>query len=329
VHNINSTSFLRFIAIILIVNSHLDRLYPLSQLATGGAIGNALFFMLSGYGIVLSEQHQTRTFFLWYRRRIARIYPSLILAVLFLFILPGAAWRHWSAGDYVQYFIWPTPYWFISALMIFYVVFFILMKQRRPEFFLIGIGVLAIPYLFFYVTTVDLSRYSIEGPGYFKWVFYLQVMFLGGYMASKRIRFIKTNLVRDGLALLGCIAGYYGILLLVSRGYGGQFQAATHLLMFPILFLFLKVSSSEFVTNRLMTAKYAGATISLVATLTLEIYLVHPSVYNQPALSNILFPFNIIVFWIPVIILSFTLNRVSRLVTRRNPTETLAHRQQK
>jgi peptidoglycan/LPS O-acetylase OafA/YrhL len=40
--------FIKFIAAILITNSHMGHLYPqgLSILATGGAIGDALFFFL-------------------------------------------------------------------------------------------------------------------------------------------------------------------------------------------------------------------------------------------------------------------------------------------
>jgi len=40
----------------------------------------------------------------------------------------------------------------------------VILKKQNPKLFLIGICALAIPYLFFYITMVDLSRYSIEGP---------------------------------------------------------------------------------------------------------------------------------------------------------------------
>ncbi|MGA2781913.1 MAG: acyltransferase [Smithella sp.] len=311
----NNTSFLRFIAIILITNSHLHSLYPVPELATGGAIGNALFFMLSGYGIFLSYNHQRRTFLPWYKRRIVRIYPSIILATLFLIIIPQTVWHQWNVLDYIRMLVWPTNYWFISALMIFYVIFFLILKMKNYKYFLTSIFILIIPYLFFYITKVDLSRYSIEGPGYFKWIFYLQTMFFGGYMAG-RAKFAKTSFSKDGLALIFVIGLYYGILILMSRGCGWQFQAVTHLLMFPILFLFLKVSESGVIMS-LMTTKYAGAAISLMAALTLEIYLLHGAVYSHPIIQNLLFPLNIVIFWLVVIFLSFVLNRISRFITRR------------
>lgn len=47
---------LRAVAIVLVVNSHLDDLYPIHQLGTGGVFGNELFFFISGYGLYLSYQ---------------------------------------------------------------------------------------------------------------------------------------------------------------------------------------------------------------------------------------------------------------------------------
>ena len=41
-------NLLRVFAVFLVFNSHCDALYPVSALATGGAMGNALFFVISG-----------------------------------------------------------------------------------------------------------------------------------------------------------------------------------------------------------------------------------------------------------------------------------------
>ncbi len=311
----SSTTFLRFIAIVLITNSHLDSLYPIPAFGTGGAIGNALFFMLSGYGLFISEKNQIKPFLPWYKRRIIRIYPSLILATILLTIIPLKVWNKWVFIDYIKMLIWPTSYWFISALVLFYMIFFFILKMKNYKYFLTGIFILVIPYLFFYITKVDLSKYSIEGPGYFKWIFYLQTMFCGGYMAG-RGKFTQTNFIRDGFALIFLIGLYYGILISMSRFGGWQFQAVTQSLMFPILFLFLKVSQSDEI-NSLMTKKYISSFIYLVAGLTLEIYLLQYFVYSRHIIQSMIFPLNIIVFWIVVIVLSFFLNRASRLITKR------------
>lgn len=313
-NNQASTNLLRCVAIFLIANSHLDHYYPISQLGTGGAIGNALFFMLSGYGLALSPQLQKQPFIFWYRRRIGRIYPSLIIAVSLLVILREKAWHHWDVKNYIENLIWPTPYWFIAALMLFYVIFFIVAKQNNARMFLAGIIALVIPYGYFYVTMIDLTRYSVEGPGYFKWIVYLQLMLYGGYLSNINTS-IRGRIITDGLLLLLCIVVYFGILLLVNRGYGGQFQAVSQLLMFPMMLLFLKVSRSDFICNTLLASEYGGAAISLVAGLTLEIYLLHGVVYSNSSIQSVIFPLNLAAFWITVICMSYMLNRVASFFT--------------
>ena len=40
---------LKVIAVFLIINSHCEPVYRIKQLATGGALGNSLFFICSGF----------------------------------------------------------------------------------------------------------------------------------------------------------------------------------------------------------------------------------------------------------------------------------------
>ncbi len=143
------TSFLKFLAIALITNSHLHGLYPFPQFATGGAIGNSLFFMISGYGLAKSEIKKQRPFIPWYERRIARIYPSLIITVAIFNMWLDRGWQKWALADYVSNFIWPTPAWFVSAIMLFYLVFFVIMRLGRPVFYISGILFLYIPYFYY------------------------------------------------------------------------------------------------------------------------------------------------------------------------------------
>lgn len=71
-----SLELLKFLAVLLVFNSHCDPLYGrYAALATGGAIGDALFFFASGFTLFLGRFAR---FDNWYKRRIKRIYPSLI-----------------------------------------------------------------------------------------------------------------------------------------------------------------------------------------------------------------------------------------------------------
>ncbi len=57
---------------LLVFNSHLDRIYPIKEFATGGAIGNTIFFFISGYILLIGVSK--RSFFDWYIDKAKRIY---------------------------------------------------------------------------------------------------------------------------------------------------------------------------------------------------------------------------------------------------------------
>lgn len=70
-----SIDILKCLAALLITNSHMELLYgKYSALATGGAIGDVLFFFCSGFTLFLGRQGR---FDNWYKRRINRIYPTV------------------------------------------------------------------------------------------------------------------------------------------------------------------------------------------------------------------------------------------------------------
>lgn len=76
-----SIDILKFLAVFLIINSHMDALYvKYDMLATGGAIGDVLFLFASGYTLLLSKRNLS--FGNWYKRRINRIYPSVFVCTV-------------------------------------------------------------------------------------------------------------------------------------------------------------------------------------------------------------------------------------------------------
>jgi hypothetical protein len=140
-------------------------------------------------------------------------------------------------------------------------------------------------------------------------------MFFGGYLAGCE-RPIKTSFIKDGFGLFCFVTLYYGILIFMSKFGGWQFQAVTHLLMFPILFFFLRFAKSAQIIS-LMKSKYLGAAISIIAAMTLEIYLLHGSVRYISFVNNLILPMNIAVFWIVTIALSYVLYRVANEIRKR------------
>lgn len=115
-----NTFALMGLAALAIANSHLEELYPRSFLAADGLLGNLTFFMLAGYGVMASQSQRPDPLPSFYLRRIRRIYPTLWLGVglaawMGMF---GLTWN--SAWEAAGNLIWPTPFRFVSQIMIFY-----------------------------------------------------------------------------------------------------------------------------------------------------------------------------------------------------------------
>ena len=89
-----AVDFVKFIAVFLVLNSHMGDCYPKYQfLASGGAIGDVLFFFASGFTLFLGR---TKRFDDWYKSRINRIYPSIFATA----IVTWAIWNNVeSIGD--------------------------------------------------------------------------------------------------------------------------------------------------------------------------------------------------------------------------------------
>ena len=140
------TQLLRAIAIVLILNSHMDNYYPIHQLATGGAIGNSIFFFLSAFGLSLSQKKIRKTFSAWYASRISRIYPSVWIVIVFL-ILPimfqAKSITPNSIMVYLGYFYYP-PFWFLQALLIYYLLTFRLLNIEDNRLIILVIAILAL-----------------------------------------------------------------------------------------------------------------------------------------------------------------------------------------
>lgn len=110
---------LKFIAALFITYSHMTILFPKFQgLVTGGAIGDGLFFFCSGFTLFLGRDDG---FINWYKRRISRIYPTIIMWAIFSSIV--FMWK-WSITDIIT-----TPrYWFIPCIMIYYAIFYLIRR---------------------------------------------------------------------------------------------------------------------------------------------------------------------------------------------------------
>ena len=181
--------YVRAFAAIIIINSHFDSLYPVPVLATGGAIGNALFFAVSGFCLWPIKNR----FGSWYAEKIIRLYiPTLIMTLISIVLGTYSL----SLQEYIFIFIWPTLFWFIGAIILFYPLYYFIQGVKKNWHFALLFFILFIVYFLYYFLLLDTSVWTIESGkiytvnGFFRLIYYFVVMMIGKYF---RINVNKTR----------------------------------------------------------------------------------------------------------------------------------------
>lgn len=307
-YNLN---LLRAIGILLVTNSHFDALYPDPRLGTGGALGNAVFFALSGYGLAFSYRNRGRGFLGWYWRRITRIFPSVWIVALLTLTYLGL-WNAATPATLFAEFFWPTRHWFISAIMLFYIAFFLLLATGRKLAFEAGAALLFIPYVIGYLWFVDLSTWSVEG-GYFKWIFYGQVMLLGAVVANRDDLLVSGNWRLEAFALVALFVSYFGAKLLMSATGFWDAQFVIHLLTLPMLLLAFRVCAAKPMQDWVVQSG-PGRAAGFVSVIAFEMYLTQHLFHGDPWLRSLPFPLGAMLALAGVMLLSMGVLWLANLI---------------
>ena len=309
------TTLLKAIAALLVANSHLEHFYPAAWMAGDGLLGNSLFFLLAGYGLVRSERLRSRPFLRWMWRRIARLYPTLFIVVPVASVLVGGGWRHWGIVDYLRTLVWPTEFTFVQLVVPFYLLFFILMKGRGRAALALAMLLLIVPYLAAYVpdamrTAPHETLHLGSRPILVHASAYFQVMLLGGWLAWRDAG-RPRRLAWDAAALAVVSVAYAATKLAMFRGFYASGYAVLHALTFAWCLLAFQVLSAPAV----MAAARARVTIwratSFLGALTLEIYVIHSYIAEYPWVYRLGFPTNLVVFWSLTLPLAWIVGRIT------------------
>ncbi len=170
---------LKALAALIIINSHLDPLYPIPALATGGAIGNAVFFAASGFLLFPIRQNAGE----WMKKKLINIYiPVIPMTLLSIFTVK---YGELTENNVFCVFIWPTIYWFAGAIILFYLIYYLLRGIVSNRNFVILFSVLVVVYFVYYFLLLDTSGWVVESSGLssvegvFKLIYYFIAMMLG------------------------------------------------------------------------------------------------------------------------------------------------------
>ena len=126
---------MKALACLLIVNFHSDIMYPenIRILAFGGDLGNNIFFLVSGFTLWPSIERsiQAGNGWQWFKKRFWRIFPMFFCFNMAMFLV--ARFRLETVSKFVSYFIFPTNYWFVTAIILFYVLLYAIEKLVNSE----------------------------------------------------------------------------------------------------------------------------------------------------------------------------------------------------
>lgn len=297
-----SIDILKFIAALLITNSHMDELYPSKVFATGGAIGDALFFFSIGFVLFLKPMGR---FDNWYKKRVNRIYPTVfawaILGTLFF-----------DKNDNIINIILYGGSWFITCVMIYYVLLYIINQYmiKRLIFVLIIVFVIVVMYFFLMERPIGFNMY---GYTYFKWVHFFLFTLFGAILGVSKQEF-KYEFKYDLLKLFGCIVIFYTVMFVSTKMEGYEtVQLASLLPLLGIVFYFYKIANGNFL-KKAYNSNITGVLMKIIGGLCLEIYLVQFDLFTDQ--MNHIFPLNLIVMFVIILFAAYILRCLARVFSQ-------------
>lgn len=298
-----SIDILKCFAAILITNSHMGLLYhPYEKFATGGAIGDVLFFFCSGFTLFLGRSAR---FDNWYKRRINRIYPTVFAWAIVATLV-------FSYQKDIIDILLTGGGWFVSCIMIYYVIFFFI-KQFLLDRLKWAFGGVSLIIIVWYLLLDRAPDYNMYGNTYFKWGHYFLFMLQGAMLGVSK-KYMKFEFKIDSFKLMACIFAYYGFLMLGQKiSFFKEMQILSLLPLLGITFYFYKVCNTV-ALKKIYENKYWGTVVKFIGGLCLEIYLVQSSLFTDKL--NFIFPLNIIVIFVAILIVAYLVRCVSRVFSQ-------------
>ena len=287
----------KFFATLLVLNSHMEICYPkYSFLATGGAIGDSLFFFASGLALSIS----TPPYLLIYiNKRIGRLFPVLLAAAIvgLLFGIDKSFSNFIIAGDY----------WFVQCIFLYYIVVYPMLKCRDKSRFLIISLITAISYFVFYFLFFDITKYGmIYGINYYRWGLFFLILLQGVYIK----RFIsKSGSWVNVIYLLLCVATYYAILYSLKSS---LLQIVSLVPLMGVNYNLYKIGNINSIEKIINTSK-VGKIALFIGALCFECYLVQKFIISE--VWNNLFPLNLLLIVGLVLLLSYATHHLAVILS--------------
>ena len=294
-----AVSIAKVIAMLLIINSHSDVLFPkkLSFLATGGALGNELFFLTGGY--LFKVKNDRFGAFCW--KRYIRLYIPTYLMTIFLFLVGYIHLQEFnSVKEIFHLLFWPSQFWFVSAIFVFSIIQYFLVKtnlfQSTKAFTIYTCVFAGLVILMYWAAVPNKTEWIVEDARlfnttvYFKCIYSFYVYTLGYYLKVNKCKWETTkNKGMWAAAFLASFILFYGFKYLISK-------KATYM---PLQIISQFITVACVVSLLIALEKWirinnngiAGA-INSLSRITLESFLVQFQIIGFIAGTGVVFPVN-------------------------------------
>ena len=304
--------FLKVLAAIFITNSHFIPLYKdiSPSLATFGVHGNALFFFVSGFVLMMGFEKKQDLFVNWYKKRIQRLWPSVFLWSIIAAII-------WKDPITWKNLLISNNYWFLQCIAIYYILFYIFGNLNIS---IMGGGKICVQKILFMFSIAASLLYFYFMPKATGSIFHtnlhfvchFSIMIMGGmtYLYKDKIK-IKS-LWKDCLWAIFWFVLYF-IILYIGKGkqdYKYYVQIVGLLPLHLFIFYAYKTASYHWCTTLFQSSRWKRI-LTTIASLTLEIYIVQFHIITDK--FNRLFPLNTVIVFIFICITAYCLRVMTSL----------------
>ena len=290
--------FVKVIATLLVLNSHMGICYgEYSILATGGGLGDALFFFVSGFTLFLGRK---ANFIDWYKRRLGRIYPPIIaVALVSCFIFRNQ--------ESLISVILAKNYWFIQCILVCYMLLYPIVRYELSLKVILPISLSIVVLSYFFLFNLEGQLfYGVDNI--FRWMVYFCIMLLGGAVCTKRKYICKLKFPLIWILLWAFI--WYGINF-IANGTWIQLFSVIPLAGFAISVY--ELGESSFI-KKCFSNKLMGNILYVIGNLCLESYLIQKLIFTDAL--NHLFPLNIPIIMLAELIASYILHMLSETISQ-------------
>ena len=282
-HRYDEVTFLKVFFIFSIVSMHLIQVYMgflpewVLKAASIGGTGVHVFFFCSGFGLVMSQKHAEQGYWSFLKKRFIKVYFPYAVVVLICFFVPiikvnGSRIMALLSHLFMFKMFIPKydesfgPFWFISTLFQFYVLFIPLYRAKKRwgsvSFFCCSI-LLSVAWWFF-TAFHEINEIRVFGSFFLQylWEFSLGMIISDLFHDKQEIRISNIGILVT--AIIGiALEGILGII-------GGTLKAFNDI---PALLGFLSLGLL------IMQMPYVNKLFIWIGEISYEWYLVHMLIF--------------------------------------------------